>query len=420
MTPKETISTMKSQLRDVLVNNILKFWIDNMQDLERGGYYGRMDGSGTIHKDAERGAILNARILWTFSAAYRVIGDPLYLRMAQRTKQYIYDHFIDKQYGGVYWSVDCNGQPLDTKKQSYAIGFTIYGLSEFLRATAPNAAGQHPEGVSEAEYDEAARQVMKLFHDVEQHAYDSQNNGYVEALSRDWQPIADMRLSDKDENGSRTMNTHLHILEPYTNLLRALPHEMDADRVRNLIGIFIDKFMNKDLGHLDLFFNDTWEGKRDMQSYGHDIEASWLMHEALHVLEEEGYSITPAYKARVETAVKTIARASEKGLRADGAMIYETNYVHDHTDASIQWWVQCENIIGQSNLYQFFGDETALNRAWQCWQYTRDNIVDREGGEWFWSINPDGTTNHIDDKAGFWKCPYHNARLCLEIIEREF
>lgn len=416
MTTKEKIETMKAQTRDVLTTNILPFWMNRMVDEEHGGFYGRIDGAGNVHKDAEKGAILNARILWSFSAAYRIIGDPKYLTMARRALHYILDHFVDKEYGGVYWSVDANGNAKDSKKQTYAIGFAIYGMSEFLRATKGRCASEE----AKKEYEETADQVTALYRSIEEHAYDGVNNGYVEALSRDWQPIADMRLSDKDENGSRTMNTHLHILEPYTNLLRALPERMDAGRVRNLIDIFMERFMNPD-GHLDLFFNDQWQGKRDMQSFGHDIEASWLMHEALLVWLKDNAcpACCQGYKARVEDAVKKIARASEKGVRADGAMEYETNYVSGYKDSSIQWWVQCENIIGHANLFQYFGDEEALDVAWRCWQYTRENLVDNEGGEWFWSINADGTTNRKDDKAGFWKCPYHNSRLCLEIIERE-
>ena len=171
---------MSTEMQDVLQQNILRFWLEKMVDHEHGGFYGRIDGHGVLHPEAEKGAILNARILWSFSAAYRVLGCPEYLEAATRAKDYIIDHFIDYEYGGVYWSVDCQGQPLDTKKQFYAIGFVIYGLSEYARATDDN---------------EALDYALQLFDCIEDHAFDPKHNGYIEACTRDWQPIADMRLS---------------------------------------------------------------------------------------------------------------------------------------------------------------------------------------------------------------------------------
>jgi mannobiose 2-epimerase len=232
------MSKMKEEMQDVLENNILKYWIEHVTDNVQGGYYGRIDGHDQVYPDAEKGAILNARILWAFSAAYRVLQKKEYLLAAERAKKYIIDHFYDKEYGGVYWSLDAKGQPLDTKKQIYAIGFTIYGMSEYARATGDK---------------EALDMAIRLYHDIEDHALDKENNGYVEALTRDWQPIADMRLSDKDENGSRTMNTHLHIIEPYTNLYRVWKDDGLKASICNLLDIFTDKLLNPQTHHLDLF-----------------------------------------------------------------------------------------------------------------------------------------------------------------------
>ncbi len=391
------MSTMKTEMRECLIDNILHFWLTRMVDRERGGFYGRIDGHGNVDADAEKGAILNARILWAFAAAYRVLGDKAYLEAAQRAKTYILDHFVDKEYGGVYWSLNADGTPRDTKKQTYAIGFTIYGMSELARATGDR---------------EALDCALSLYRSIEEHAFDAENDGYIEALTREWQPIADMRLSDKDENGSRTMNTHLHVIEPYTNLYRVAPSEELKERLVNLLHIFTDRLLNTRTRHLDLFFNDTWQGRRDIQSYGHDIEASWLLHETALVLADK------EVLAWMEPYVKQIAIAADEGLLADGSMIYEHWDEGDRTDRSLQWWVQCENIIGHVNLWQYFGDRDALDIAHRCWQYVVDHLIDREGGEWHWSINADGTVNRDDDKAGFWKCPYHNTRMCLEIIER--
>ena len=394
-----TKALLKDEMREVLEHNILPFWSTRMVDHQEGGFLGRIDGEGNVIADAEKGAILNARILWSFAAAYRVLRKPEYLDMANRAKAYIIDHFIDHEHGGVFWSVDSKGLPLDTKKQSYAIGFTIYGMSELARA-----AGD----------EEALEWAKRLFLDLEHHAFDLVNNGYVEALTRDWKPIADMRLSDKDENGSKTMNTHLHIIEPYTNLLRVW-RDPDLERqTRNLLDIFLDIILNKETWHLDLFFNDQWVGKRNIQSFGHDIEAVWLLHETALVLGDQ-----PTIE-RVETVIPRLAAAAREGLRQDWAMVYEkwtdTGVVNECKD----WWVQCENIIGHYDLYQYFGDNGAKVVADRCWEWTKNQLVDWDNGEWHWGVKPDGTLNSDDDKAGFWKCPYHNSRMCLELIERSF
>lgn len=393
------MALLKDEMREVLANNILPFWSTRMVDHQNGGFLGRIDGEGNAVADAEKGAILNARILWTFAAAYRVLRKPEYLDMANRAKAYIIDHFIDHEHGGVFWSVDSKGKPLDTKKQSYAIGFTIYGMSELARAAGDK---------------EALEWAVNLFHDLERHAFDPVNNGYVEALTRDWNPIADMRLSDKDENGSKTMNTHLHIIEPYTNLLRVWRNPLLERQTRNLLDLFLDVILNPQTFHLDLFFNDQWEGKRNIQSFGHDIEAVWLLHETALVL---GDQLTIE---RVEAVIPLLAKAAREGLCQDGAMVYEkwtdTGVVNECKD----WWVQCENIIGHYDLYQYFGDSEAKAVADRCWEWTKNHLVDWDNDEWHWGVKPDGSLNLDDDKAGFWKCPYHNSRMCLEIIERSF
>ena len=422
----QRVDMMKLEMQDVLENNILPFWLNKMIDREHGGFYGRIDGSGQLHPEAEKGAILNARILWSFSAAYRVLQKEEYLEAATRAKDYLIEHFIDPEYGGVYWSLDYQGNPLDTKKQFYAIGFAIYGLSEYARATGDR---------------EALEYALDLYDCIEEHALDREHNGYIEACTREWGEIADMRLSELDANYPKSQNTHLHIIEPYTNLLRCLK-EMQAQEtcdyvpaigsvlpvgisvpmetimaveasVRNLIDIFTDKILNPETNHLDLFFDMDWtRGAGHLESYGHDIECSWLMHEAALVLGDENVL------EKVESVVQKVARASEKGLRPDGSMIHEANLDTGHVDDDLHWWVQAENVVGWFNIWQHFGDEHALNNAEKCWQYIKNNLIDFDNGEWYWSRHPDGTLNTIDDKAGFWKCPYHNSRMCIEIIER--
>ena len=429
-------------MQDVLEKNILHFWLKRMVDHENGGFYGRLDGNGVLHPEAEKGAILNARILWSFSAAYRVLSGKnteretnlntasaeheTYLEAASRAKDYFIEHFIDHEFGGVYWSVDYKGNPLDTKKQFYAIGFAIYGLSEYARATGNR---------------EALDYALQLYDCIEEHAFDHEYNGYIEAMTRDWQPIADMRLSEFDANYPKSQNTHLHIIEPYTNLLRCLK-ELQAQEtcdyvpvlgsvlpvgisvpqenvyrveasLRNLIDIFTDRILNPKTHHLDLFFDMDWtRGAGQLESYGHDIECSWLLHEAALVIGEK------QVLKKVEPIVREVSAASAKGLRPDGSMIHEANLDTGHVDDDLHWWVQAENVVGWFNIWQYFGDDDALQKALHCWQYIKENLIDWEHGEWFWSRHADGTLNTTDDHAGFWKCPYHNSRMCLEIIER--
>lgn len=391
------MNKMKEEMTEVLQRNILDYWIRNTVDRERGGFFGRIDGYDKVHPDAEKGAILNARILWAFAAAYRVLKKKEYLDVATWARDYILRHFIDQEEGGVYWSLNADGTPRDTKKQIYAIGFTIYGLSEYVRATGDK---------------ETLQTAIDLYHTIEQHAFDAKNTGYVEALTRNWQPIADMRLSDKDENGSRTMNTHLHIIEPYTNLYRVWPSAELRQSIDTLLGIFADHIYNKETHHLDLFFDDEWQSRRNIQSFGHDIEASWLLHETALVLGDG------RWLERMEPLVRQIAAAADEGLQPDGSMIYEHWTDNGRVDRQRQWWVMCENIIGHVNLYQHFGDERALETAQKCWEFVKRKLIDWDKGEWHWSVDDEGTVNRDDDKAGFWKCPYHNSRMCLEIMER--
>ena len=425
---RHEVEQLKQEVKDVLENNILSFWMQKMVDRENGGFYGQMTGEGQLVPTADKGGILNARILWSFSAAYRVLRKPEYLEMATRAKDYIIEHFVDNEFGGTYWSLDYLGQPKDTKKQFYAIGFMIYGLSEYARATGDRNALDY---------------ALQLYECIEEHSLDKVNNGYIEACTREWGEIEDMRLSELDANYPKSQNTHLHIIEPYTNLYRCLKEQEAAklcnyvpaigavlpvdiavpretvDRVeaslRNLIDIFTDRILNPETHHLDLFFDMDWTREAGrLESYGHDIECSWLMHEAALVLGDE------KVLRKVEQVVQMVAKASEKGLNADGSMVHEANLDTGYVDTDRHWWVQAENVVGWVNIYQYFGDEAALQKALSGWQYIKDNLIDREGGEWWWSRDPERNINRRDDKAGFWKCPYHNSRMCLEILERQF
>ncbi len=387
-----TNDQLKASAQQILVNNILRFWSERMVDTEHGGFYGRIDGHDILHPEAEKGAVLNARILWTFASATRILHRMPYRILAARAKDYLLTRFIDHQYGGVYWSLNADGSPLDTKKQTYAIAFAIYGLAEYYRATLDQ---------------EAIDAAIRLFEDIEAHAFDAVNVGYIEALTRDWQPIADMRLSESDENGSRTMNTHLHVLEAYTNLYRVYKDPRVARQLRVLIDIFVNRLYNPSNGHLDLFFDDNWKPltanplTTHRYSPGHDIEAAWLLREALEVLGDQ------ELLQQTLPVCRSLAQAAEEGILKES-----------------QWWCYAEAVVGYIDQWQVLLEKEPLQAsinyelAEAAWDYIQSHLIDREHGEWYWAILPDGTPDTSNDKAGFWKCPYHNSRMCLELIER--
>ena len=392
---------LASGMKKELVENILPYWINKMSHASGDGFYGRIDGHDRLDPSAPVGGIMTARILWTFASAYRVLGNPEYLKVALRAKNLIINKFYDAEFGGTYWALDAEYRPLDTKKQIYAIAFAIYGLSELNRATGDA---------------EALEYAVRLFHSIEDHSFDKEKDGYFEAFTRSWEQIEDMRLSDKDANESKTMNTHLHVIEAYTCLYRVWKDPLLETRLRGLINIF-DKYILDSNGHLKLFFDDDWNCSYDIFSYGHDIEASWLLHEAAVVLGDKEMI------ARVEARVPSVVAAASEGFTPEGGMIYEK--VGEEFDGDRHWWVQAEAAVGYFNLWEHFGVQEGLENALHCWEYIKNNIVDRENnivdrenGEWVWSVRADGTINRDEDKAGFWKCPYHNSRMCLEIIER--
>lgn len=389
------MSGWAEELSNELTGNILPFWCSFLGDGD--SFPGRVDGHGVVHSEAGKGAVLIARMLWSFSAAYRMTGCGEYLAAARKAESYLSRYLIDPRDGGVYWEVSADGAVICGKKQSYALGFAIYGLSEYVRASGDTV---------------ALDRAKALFEALEAHAWDAQKGGYVEALSRDWQPLTDMRLSEKDLNTYFSMNTHLHLLEPYTNLLRVWPDPRVATCVQRLIRIHTDRLFDPRTGHLNLFFDQQWQPQGRMVSYGHDIEASWLIDEAAAVLSDAETT------ACVAPVVEALARAACEGLRQDGSLIYEYDPAAQRVDAERHWWVQAEAAVGFLNRYQHTGDEEFLLRSYRVWEYIRTHLIDRQAGEWFWSIGEDGTPNLRDDKAGFWKCPYHNSRMCMELISR--
>lgn len=392
---KSNLLELKKQVKEELTNNILPFWMGKMKDDRQGGFYGQIKGDGQLIPAADKGGILNARILWSFSSAYIQEKNPLYLEMANRAKSYILTHFFDAEFGGTYWTISFDGKPVDTKKQIYSQAFFIYAFTEHYRASGEESSLQT---------------AIELFRIIEKYSFDPELNGYFEAYSRNWFLLEDLRLSEKDENEKKTMNTHLHILEAYTNLYRVWKADELKKQLRNLILIFTEKIVNPATNHLDLFFDECWISKSTIVSYGHDIEASWLIDEAAQVLGDQ------ELLAQVQQICIKIAEAACDGLQTDGSLVYEFDKGHLETDR--HWWVQSEAVVGFLNAYELTENQEWLDKALKCWKYISENLVDRAGGEWFWSISADGIANLRDDKAGFWKCPYHNSRMCLEATNR--
>lgn len=389
------LTTYAAELRLELAN-ILNYWTQYTVDNIHGGFVGRITEENLIDQFADKGVVLNARILWSFSAAFnaKAIQD---LGLADRAYHYIADHFIDKDFGGVYWTVDYIGVPKDKKKQIYALAFTIYALTEYFMASGLELAKEH---------------AVALYRDLVKYSHDQENGGYEEAFTREWEALDDLRLSDKDANEKKTMNTHLHVLEAYTNLYRVWPDEDLSILLQELIHDFNGCILDPQTKHLGLFFDEFWVKKSAVISYGHDIEASWLLQEAAEATGDE--TLIAAMK---ELSIQ-LAEAALEGLGGDGALWYEQDPDRRHLTKEKHWWVQAEAMIGFFNAWEQSGEERFLVASLNTWDYVKAQLLDSQHGEWVWGRDEQGNLMKGEDKVGLWKCPYHNSRACLELIRR--
>lgn len=379
------------------LTSILAFWRKNSLDTEKGGFIGRLSNEGTPDQSAPKGAVLNARILWTFSAAARHSESAENRAVADRAYDYFIKHFLDLEMGGVYWSVTPEGEPLSTRKQIYALAFAIYGLSEYYLVT---------------QKAEALAHCQELYRWIESHSYDREYGGYFEAYSREGTLLEDLRLSEKDRNDPKTMNTHLHILEAYANLYPAWPDPGLAGQIRNLLVVFQQRIIDPDTHHLRLFFTADWQLTADLVSYGHDIEAAWLLLEAAEVLGDR-----PLIAQFKQVAIH-MARAAAMGLQPDGSLVHELNRATHHYDTHREWWVSAEAMVGFLNAWQLTGEPEFYNQARGSWNFIQDHVLDEKGGEWRWGVFDEYSPMIDEDKIGPWKCPYHNARACMEVVRR--
>ncbi len=379
------------------LTRILQFWADHALDEKQGGFIGKMDFEGHIHASAEKGGVLNARILWTFSAAYNFTNDAAYLQLAKRAYDYLINYFLDKQCGGIYWSVDAQGNPLAKRKQIYCQAFAIYGLAEYYKAT------QHSEALDLAK---------QLFAYIEQHSFDTETGGYWEAFSENWTQLDDWRLSEKDRNDPKTMNTHLHILEAYACLYEVWQDPHLAQQLRHLLTIFTDKILDKNGKHLLLFFDKNWQSQSAGISFGHDIEAAWLLQWAAQVVNDE------TLLAQFKQLALAIAYQTQSQIQADGSLYHEFDPISRHYDTHREWWVEAEAMVGFLNAYQNQQDHTFLDTIQGLWHFTKKHLLDTQRGEWVWGVYDDYTPMTTEDRIGFWKCPYHNTRACIELLKR--
>lgn len=395
---QDALKSIKPELLEE-VKSLNTYWKNNCVDTKNGGFIGRRDFKNKIVDNADKGIILNARILWSFSALYTYLNDLELLSLMDRSFEYIYTNFRDSVHGGVFWMLDYKGGVVDSKKQIYAQAFAIYALSEYYKVSKNST---------------AKKWAVEIFHLIEEKALDQEQNGYFEAFTRSWTTTEDMRLSDKDVNSSKTMNTHLHILEAYTNLYYIHPIKKIKDALTNLIDLFHEKFLSKESNYI-LFFDNSWNIQSTLISYGHDIEAIWLLMKASSSIEDQ---------SRVDQTSITAIQVAEEFLRnayipAKG-IINECDPQKGYVDTDRHWWPQIESMVGLFYVYKQKKDPKFLDVIRDIWNYIQRNIIDKKNGEWHFRVNNEGIPYINEDKLGMWKCPYHNSRGLLELLTDEF
>lgn len=378
------------------LENILDYWQQNTLDDVNGGFYGRIDHNNTIDTSHSKGIILNTRILWTFSRANNFYGDDRYASECQRAFGYLWDHFRDAEHSGVFWEVDFKGNPTNKRKQIYAQAFCTYALAEYYKFS---------------KNEEALNWAMELFSLIEEKAYDNELGGYLEAFGEHWEAIEDVRLSEKDLNSPKTTNTHLHILEAYTTLFEVTHDTQVKSALERLMQLFDDKLFGKGR-HLKLFFTKDWKEQSTEISFGHDIEAVWLL---LLAARNTGY------KSHIETFEKLgVAVANtflKKGLDTDFGVINAQDRITKVVDTDRHWWPQIEAMVGLIYIWKMTHNKNYLENCLRIWDFTQKHILDHKNGEWFFKVDGHGNPYIEENKVGPWKCPYHNGRGLMEILE---
>ena len=377
--------------------NILPFWLKYTIDEEFGGFRGRISNNLVIDAKADKGLILNARILWTFSKAFSVYREDGYLRAATRAYDYILRHFWDEQFGGVYWMLNYRAEPSDMKKRIYGQAFTVYALAEYYEATRSQ---------------EALRQAIHLYEIIEQTSHDERFGGYFETYERDWTLAGDQRLSEVDMDEKKSMNTHLHMMEAYTNLSRSSKDPKLGKRLRELVEIFLTRIIDPKTHHFLLFFEEDWRPKTEIVSFGHDIEGSWLLCEAAKMCGDR-----QLIKRVEDQALRMAQTVCDQGVDSDGGILHAAEH-GKIVESDKHWWAQSEAVVGFLNAFQLSGKNQFRTAAERSWEFIDNHLIDHEHGEWFWKVSRDGVPSNDKSKVDPWKCPYHNSRTCFEVMAR--
>ena len=386
----------EASVREELEGRLMPFWLERSVDDVHGGFIGWMSNTGRIDALAPKGLILNARLLWTFSALCKRYPTERCGVLAQRAYDYLTTRFWDADRGGAFWQVDARGAVLDDTKKIYGQAFMIYALAQYAQIQ-PDA--------------EALPLARSLFERLEHDARDARYGGYFEVCQRDWTVIEQSRLSSKDLAAPKSMNNHLHLLEAYTTLYRVWPETQVADALRELIRIFQELIIDAN-AHQRHFFDEQWHPLSTAYTYGHDIEASWLLCEAADVLGDADLCLQVR-----ELALLLARHALNEGIDASGGLCYAGDH-HRITNNNKEWWPQAECVVGFLNAYQRNREASFEKAARAAWDFIQRSIVDRQHGEWFWRVDAQGRPDRGEPKVSMWKGPYHNVRACLEILQR--
>ena len=388
---------LRQCIEQELTGNILPFWADRTPDPVHGGFYGSLSNDLKVNNEVPRSAVLYGRILWTFASAYRKYRLPQYLKTSQRAYDYLRQYFLDPRYEGIYWSVNASGEPVETRKHSYAQAFSIYGLAEYYSAS------------GEAGALELARRLFEL---LEVNAHESLFGGYVECRARDWDSPADQRLSALEPDCNKSMNTLLHLMEAYSNLLCVWDEPRLRARLEELLNVFLDHILDPQTSHFRLFFNNDWNWPRQEPfSFGHDIEGSWLLVEAAEALGNTGL-----LQRTRSLAVKIAQAVYAEALQPDGHVLSGSPESTHGMD--LAWWTHAEAMVGFYNAYQISDREHFADASVHVWEFITQSFIDHQNGDWFKTLDPQGRPYPHSPKVGPWECPYHHSRACFEMLER--
>lgn len=387
---------MRQEVEEEAHSNILPFWMERVCDLTGETFAGEVRFDGEVVMDAPKSGILAARLVWTFSHAALLYHEAVYRSYADMLYRYFIEHFWDDQYGGIFWSVDGDGNPLDVKKHIYANSFAMYALVEYHRATGNK---------------EALERGKAIFGLVERYAHDEKHLGWFESFDQDWRRNTDARLALDEDNAPKSMNTHLHLMEAMANLLRVWRDPILEMRMREMLRIFLDHIIHPDNHQFILFLGEDWTPRSEVISFGHDIEGSWLLVEAADILGDAGLM-----QETRERGLKMVEVTLQQGMDEDGALIYEAAS-HEPYAANKDWWPQAETVVGLLNAYESTLDLRYLQGSVKTWDWIKKNLVNPVHGEWYWGTTREGQPIQRE-LAGFWKCPYHNSRMCFEVQER--